>query len=87
LSRPATALVATDPGALATVLTGGDDYEILCTVPARSGAAFARAAASAGVAVTRIGTITAGKGAPVVVGAAGTPLALGARSFDHFRHG
>jgi thiamine-monophosphate kinase len=85
LSRPATALVATDPAALATVLTGGDDYEILCTVPERSGGAFAKAAKAAGVEVTRIGKVTAGKGPPVVVGADGAPLALAARSFDHFR--
>lgn len=84
LSKPATALVATDPSALATVLTGGDDYEILCTVPKRSGAAFAAAAARAGVPVTRIGVVTPGKGSPVVIGPDGGPLALGAKAFDHF---
>jgi thiamine-monophosphate kinase len=84
LSKPATALVATDPGALATVLTGGDDYEILCTVPKRSGAAFAAAAGKAGVPVTRIGVMTPGRGGPIVIGPDGEPLALGAKAFDHF---
>ena len=40
LSAGAKAIVAADPSALATVMTGGDDYEILATVRlARFGAA------------------------------------------------
>ena len=33
LSEAANAVVAADPAMLETVLTGGDDYEIVCTVP------------------------------------------------------
>ncbi|MEO8668694.1 MAG: thiamine-phosphate kinase [Bauldia sp.] len=87
LSRPATALVATDPSALVTVLTGGDDYEILSTVPPRSADAYAAAATAAGVPVTRIGTVTRGKAPPRVVGADGKDLELASQSWDHFGKG
>jgi thiamine-monophosphate kinase len=87
LSRPATALVATDPSALTTVLTGGDDYEILATVPPRAADAYVAAAAAAGVPVTRIGLVTKGEGPPTVIGADGKPLPLTSRSWDHFGRG
>src|SRR5690606_3371265 len=51
LSAGARALVAADPSALTTVLTGGDDYEILATVPVAKADAFSHAAAEAGVPV------------------------------------
>ena len=41
LSAGARALVAADPSALETALTGGDDYELLATVPEARAAAFA----------------------------------------------
>jgi thiamine-monophosphate kinase len=85
LSRPATALVATDPSAMATVLTGGDDYEILATVPAESAAAYAAAAEAVGVPVTRIGVVTRGKGRPHVIGSDGAEVPLASSSWDHFR--
>lgn len=87
LSKPATALVATDPSALTTVLTGGDDYEILATVPRKSAAAFADAASRVGVPVAEIGIVTSGKSQPVVMAPDGSLLALTATSWDHFRKG
>ena len=48
---------------LETALTGGDDYEILCTVPPAKAEAFRAAAQAARVAVTEIGEIEAGEGA------------------------
>ncbi|HET7718013.1 MAG TPA: thiamine-phosphate kinase [Bauldia sp.] len=80
LSAGAKALVAADPSALATVLTGGDDYEILATVRAKDADAFAEATAEAGVPMTRIGRVTEGSGPPVVLGSDG-PIRL-----DHFSH-
>ncbi len=68
LSAGARAIVAADPSVLPTVLTGGDDYEILATVPAPTAEAFAEAAAEAGVPVTRIGRVIEGEGPPVVSG-------------------
>jgi thiamine-monophosphate kinase len=84
LSKPATALVATDPTALTTVLTGGDDYEILATIPPKSAEAFSEAAADAGVPVTRIGRIVAGKAPPAVLGPDGKMLPLAELAYDHF---
>jgi thiamine-monophosphate kinase len=47
------------------VLTGGDDYEILCTVPDDATEAFVSACAAADVVVTPIGRVLGETGAPV----------------------
>lgn len=83
LSAGAKALVAADPTGLETVLTGGDDYEILATVSEKDAEAFAEAAAEAGVPVTRIGRVVEGRGPPVVSGPEGT-IRLGHLSHVHF---
>ena len=83
LSAAARMLVGADSSAFPTVLTGGDDYEILATVPAGRADAFAAAASSAGVPVTRIGRIVAGPPEVVVRGESG-PLAFGHASHVHF---
>ena len=87
LSKGARALLATDQTALSTILTGGDDYEVLATVPVRKAAAYTAAAASVGVSVTRIGEISRGRGAPVVLDRDGRRIELAGLSFDHFRSG
>lgn len=84
LSPAARAVLARDKGALASVLTGGDDYEILAAVPEEAVAAFREDARAAGVAVTKIGRITSGEGAPVVVDTDGRPIVLARPSHDHF---
>jgi thiamine-monophosphate kinase len=84
LSRAASALVATDPSALTTAITGGDDYEILAAIPPSKAAAYEKAAAKAGVPVSRIGRIQRGKGRPMVLGRDGAPMPTGPGSFDHF---
>jgi thiamine-monophosphate kinase len=86
LSAPAAALATANATALVTALTGGDDYEILATVPPAAAAAFAAEAEAAGVPVARIGRIVEGGGPPRVLGPDGRPLAL-AGSFDHFAAG
>lgn len=63
LSDAGRAVLATDPAARETAFTGGDDYEILCTIPPGKVARFRVAAMTAKVAVTEIGTIAAGEGA------------------------
>ena len=67
-----------------TLIAGGDDYEILCTIPEARAAAFAEAARQAGVAVTAIGTIMAGEGLPRFLDGAGKELALTRLSHSHF---
>jgi thiamine-monophosphate kinase len=83
LSEAAKAVLAAEPALLETALTGGDDFEIVCTVPVAKADAFRAAAKSAGVPVTEIGTIKAGEGARFV-GAAGQALAFKRASFSHF---
>ncbi|WP_245428791.1 thiamine-phosphate kinase, partial [Rhodoplanes elegans] len=84
LSGAAHRLLDAAPEHLAAVLSGGDDYEILCTVPPERLAAFTAAAAAAGVPMTDIGEILDGQGAPVLLGQDGLPLALDRASFSHF---
>jgi len=67
-----------------TLLSGGDDYEILCTIPEDRFEAFALAARQAGVAVTSIGAIVAGVATPVFLDAEGRQLALKRLSYSHF---
>lgn len=83
LSAGAKAMVASDPTALTTVLTGGEDFEILATVRASDAEAFAEAAAETGVPVTRIGRVVEGSGPPVVTGPEG-PIRLDRFGYTHF---
>lgn len=84
LSAAARKAVETDPPLLEPVLTGGDDYEILCTVPAEHVGRFQRQAAACGVAAADIGEIVAGEGAPRLRTADGSVLAFARASFSHF---
>jgi len=84
LSAPARSLLRADPALLETVLTGGDDYEIVLTVAPAAVAALQAAADAAGVAVTQIGEIVASDAPPRFVDDAGVPLRLTRLSFSHF---
>ncbi|HWJ76000.1 MAG TPA: thiamine-phosphate kinase [Kaistia sp.] len=84
LSAGARALVAAEPSALASVLSGGDDYEILASVPRDHVEAYRLAADAAGIAVTAIGEILAGAGPALVVGSDGAAIRLERASHDHF---
>jgi thiamine-monophosphate kinase len=66
-------------------ITGGDDYEILCTTPPLKAAAFEAAARAAGVAVARIGQVNeyAHLGA-VFLDAAGAQRKYARGSYSHF---
>ena len=83
LSDAARAVVAADPKLLLTALSGGDDYEIVCTVPPAKAAGFRAAAEAAGVPVSEIGRVIAGQGARFL-GADGQPLVFERASFSHF---
>jgi thiamine-monophosphate kinase len=75
---------AAGPDWLGTCLTGGDDYEVLMALPPGRDAALAAAAATIGVAVTKIGEFCPGEPAVVVTGPDGAPMALGAGGWSHF---
>jgi thiamine-monophosphate kinase len=65
LSPAARAAIRADPGLLDLALTGGDDYEILCTLPEKSLDTLLKEADRVGVALSVIGRVVAGDGLPV----------------------
>jgi thiamine-monophosphate kinase len=83
LSDAAKAVIAADPTMLETVLTGGDDYEIVCTVPPGKADSFRSAAEAVKVQVTDIGEVEAGEGARFL-GPDGEALAFQRAAFSHF---
>ena len=84
LSAPAAGLLARGTVGIGALLSGGDDYEVLCTVPENRYDAFAQAARQAGVAVTPIGTVIAGTSAPTFLDGQGREIPLSRLSYSHF---
>jgi thiamine-monophosphate kinase len=84
LSAAAAALLECHVVDIETLISGGDDYEILCAIPEDRFEAFAQVAQRADVAVTSIGSIIAGTAAPVFLDAEGRELALTRLSYSHF---
>jgi thiamine-monophosphate kinase len=82
-ASPAAAIAVSAVG-LETLVSGGDDYEILCAVPEGRSAGFSREAGQAGVQVTMIGTIISGQGAPQWIDAQGREVTLRRLSYSHF---
>ena len=82
-STAARTVLAAEPSLIETALTGGDDYEIIATVPADRLASLQAAAKGAGVEVTAIGNTEAGEGVEVIA-VDGRSLALARPSFSHF---
>jgi thiamine-monophosphate kinase len=84
LSAAAAALFARGTVGIEALVAGGDDYEILCTVPEAAFEAFAQRAGLAGVAVTSIGTVIAGTSSPRFLDGQGRDIALPRLSYSHF---
>jgi thiamine-monophosphate kinase len=84
LSAAAAALLAGGSVGIETIVSGGDDYEVLCAIPENRLAAFARAADIAGVAVTSIGVVVAGVSVPKFLDAQGREIGLKRLSYSHF---
>jgi thiamine-monophosphate kinase len=82
LSDAARAALVTDPAFLETVLSGGDDYEIVLTLPPEKLGAFQDAARGAGVATAEIGRVKAGEGASFMRDS--SLLRLAHPSYSHF---
>jgi len=83
LSGAAQAVIAADTDMLEAALSGGDDFEIVCTIPPAKTDAFRAAAHAANVSVTEIGEIKAGEGARFR-GADGNAMSFQCTSFSHF---
>jgi thiamine-monophosphate kinase len=83
LSDAAKAVLAADAAMREVALSGGDDYEIICTVPAAKAASFRAAAQAANVAVSEIGEIVAGEGTRFV-GEDGAALTFQRAAYSHF---
>lgn len=83
LSDAARAAIDQSPELIETILTGGDDYQVLCTLAPDKARAFEADAESAGIVVTMIGEIGQGADAPVFLGEDGDPLAFERLSFSH----
>jgi thiamine-monophosphate kinase len=84
LSDAARTAVAADGALIEPVLTGGEDYEILCAVPPAKAAAYLYAAAALGVQVTDIGRIVEGDAAPRFLDTAQQPLTFALTGYSHF---
>ncbi|KIZ47966.1 MULTISPECIES: thiamine-phosphate kinase [Rhodopseudomonas] len=84
LSDPARGLVAAGAVPIARLLSGGDDYEILCAIAPNRFAAFAAASRLAGIAVTSIGVASAGGGRPRFLGPDGAEMTLQNLAYSHF---
>jgi thiamine-monophosphate kinase len=84
LSKPVASLLARGAVRIEALVSGGDDYEILCAIPENQFEAFAAEAGSAGVTVASIGTIVGGTSPPKFLNAGGREISLSQRSYSHF---
>ncbi|NOJ49386.1 thiamine-phosphate kinase [Bradyrhizobium archetypum] len=84
LSHAARDLVSRGVVGLETLIAGGDDYEILCTIPEERVEAFEAAVQRAGVALSSIGTIVGASAVPKFVDKEGREIALERLSYSHF---
>jgi thiamine-monophosphate kinase len=84
-SRFADLAKSMDVDPLALVLEGGEDYEILFTVPARCETAVAWCAQALKVPVTCLGTVVSGRRGIELEDKSGRKRRWKTRGFDHFR--
>ena len=82
LSDAARAALSADPTLIERILTGGDDYEILFTLPAAKLDSLRAAAAHASVPLAEIGQVTAGQGVRFL--REGKVLSFAQPSYSHF---
>ncbi|HKS65037.1 MAG TPA: thiamine-phosphate kinase [Xanthobacteraceae bacterium] len=84
LSDAAGQALQADAALIAPILTGGEDYEILCAVPPDKVRAFTEAAAAANVPIADIGRIVAGHTPPRFLDAKGEAMTFKRPGYSHF---
>jgi thiamine-monophosphate kinase len=84
LSAAARAALTADPTLIETILTGGDDFEIVALVPPNKVAALWAEAISATLAITAIGTVTETSREVRFLNAEGEVLSFRRPSYSHF---
>jgi len=84
LSGPFRQALAEDPGGIKLALTGGEDYELLFTVPPEKAAALSPLADSLSIPLTCIGTVTPSDDGLVVKDRDGRPYRPGWGGYNHF---
>src|SRR5260370_15372303 len=77
-------LLASGTISVETIVSGGDDYEILCAISDDCYDSFAQEAMQAGITVTTIGTVIGGTAKPRFLDAQGRELSLQRLSYSHF---
>jgi thiamine-monophosphate kinase len=82
LSDAARAALSADAKLIERILSGGDDYEIVLTLPAAKFSVFRAAAENAGVPVTKIGQVMSGQGVRFL--REGKLLSFAQASYSHF---
>lgn len=83
LSPAAKKVLSVDPALIGTLLSGGDDYELLVTLDRDSWHGFSRECDAKGVAATLIGETLSGEPGLVSVRQSGRELALERSGFSH----
>ena len=84
LSDAARQALDADPAVIQTLFGGGEDYEILCTVPDEKLADFSRAAAAAAVPLTEIGRVMPGPPVPQILDAHSLEITFEKPGYSHF---
>ena len=84
MSPAAKAVLVASAAGIETLISGGDDFEILCAIRSDAFDEFMREARTAGIAASPIGTIVAGAAAPKFLDAKGEELTLARTSYSHF---
>jgi thiamine-monophosphate kinase len=83
-SLAARRVLARDPAAIETILTGGDDFEIAAAVPPDRLDGLRAEAAEAGVPIAEVGVVVAGPAEARFVTGDGRVLAFARPGYSHF---
>lgn len=84
LSAAARQAVTADPALLETILSGGDDYEILFCAARSSESEVMALASACGISITRIGMLVSPDQGVQVMDALGQPITLRRAGYTHF---